>query len=196
MFSLLSSEGITSSQYVGIALNSDGTLLAASNVSHHTISVFTLPGGAHLRDIGGKTVFKSPGKICLAPNGNILVAEEAGRRVQECTFEGVHVRTVGKDLNARVWGIAASPAHVSVGKHLIAVGKEDGGAPVVLFDFKSGEKLREFDTEGKGMRGIFGLRVSHAGQILVLDSNNSRVRSLYFHSCATSRRPYVHVTYV
>ena len=82
----------------GLAVSPDSAHMVASH-SDHSLSMYSLPGGEHIRTFGsegaGEGQFKSPAKLCFSAAGNILVAERDNKRVQEVTLTGDHVRFIG-----------------------------------------------------------------------------------------------------
>lgn len=66
---------------VGICVSLDEQLLAVSNYSANTISVYSLADGCAVRTIGDAGQF-SACRICITPNNTILVADGGNKRVQ------------------------------------------------------------------------------------------------------------------
>ena len=131
----------------GLAISPDGVHMVTSH-SNHTLSVYSLPGGEHLRPFGsegiGKGQFCWPAGLCYSVAGNILVAEQGNKRVQEVTLTGNHVRFIGAGvINDFIWGIAANAELVVVGKH-----GDVSNNRIMMFDAVTGALVRAFGDYG------------------------------------------------
>ena len=111
-------------------------------------------------------------KMCLAPNGNLLVCDINNNRVQELTglgeVEPVHVR----DFKV------ARAATIAVHGDLVAVGTFD--ATVMLLSYATGTIIRTFGSKGTSRGNIGttaqGLRFTLDGvHILVAECYNNRL---------------------
>ena len=131
----------------GIALSPDGTHMVTTH-NDGTLSVYSLPGGEHIRTFGshgaGKGQFNDPAKLCFSATGNILVAEEGNRRAQEVTLTGGHVRFIGVGvIDDKIGGIAASTELIVVVKHNCRSSNR-----VMMFDAVTGAFVRAFGDYG------------------------------------------------
>ena len=145
----------------GSAISPDGAHMVTSH-DNHTLSVHSLSGGEHIRTFGcrgaGEGQFDRPGKMCFSADGNILVAEQLNKRVQQVTLTGDHVRFIGVGvIDDSVWGIAANA-------ELIVTGKYDGTSNkrIMMFDAVTGALVRAFgdygDAPGRLMKYCNGIR--------------------------------------
>ena len=166
----------------GFAISPDGANMVVSH-GNHTLSVYSLPGGEHIRTFGnegaGEGQFNWPAKVCFSAEGSILVAESLNRRVQEMTLSGDHVRFIGVGvIDDNIWGIAANA-------ELIVVGKYDctSNNRIMMFDAVAGAFFRAFgdygDAPGQLMYNCNGIRFApDSRHIIVAESNddgNSRL---------------------
>ena len=131
----------------GLATSHDNVSMVAS---HHddTLSVYSLPGGEHIRTFGGRGAgegqFDVPAKLCFSTAGNILVAEHHNKRVQEVTLTGDHVRFIGVGvIDDTVWSIAANAELVAVGKWGCTSNNR-----IMMFDAVTGAFMRAFGDHG------------------------------------------------
>lgn len=73
----------------GLAITSDGTLMAVSNWSTHKVVVYRLPDSALQAEFGGKGKepgkFNAPQKMCVPPtSASLLITDKHNKRVQVC----------------------------------------------------------------------------------------------------------------
>lgn len=79
----------------GLAISSDGSVMAVTNVSTHKVLVYSLLHGALRGEFGGKGSgmgqFNNPEKICFASRSstNVFIADSDNKRVQVCPCFGV-----------------------------------------------------------------------------------------------------------
>ena len=128
----------------GLAISPDSSQMVVLH-GDHTLSVYSLPGGEHIRTFGsaglGKGQFSMPVKLCFSVAGNILVAERFNKRVQEVTLTGDHVRFIGVGLlNDSIWGIASNAELIVVGNSYIL-----SCSHIEVFDAVTGACVREFN---------------------------------------------------
>ena len=161
----------------GLVVSPDSAHMVASH-DNHTLSVYSLPGGEHIRTFGsegeGKGQFDGPDRISFSVIGNILVAEQWNARVQEVTLMGEHVRFIGDGvIDDKIWGVAANT-------ELIVVGTSSGSSNlnnrVVMFDAVTGAFVRAFGKDGDvlgQLRGYCnGIRFTPDGRhVIVAESN-------------------------
>ena len=132
----------------GIAVSRDAEHAAVSHQSD-TISVYSLPGGEHIRTFGstgaGQAQFSLPARMCFTATGSLLVAENRNHRIQEVTLAGDHVRFIG--VGAVDDGMYCA---VDTNDELIVTAKSNSTTNdrVLTFDVASGALLRAF--------GVFG----------------------------------------
>ena len=154
--------------------------MAVLHWSQHKLLVFRLEANGTstlLHTIGGSGAgpkqFKDPNKMCLAPNGNMLVCEYGNNRVQELTGPGetepAHVRDIT--------GIT-QPCSCAVYGDMLAVGTYVG--TVVLLSYSTGTIIRTIGSKGAGRGNIgnyaVGIRFSlDGGAILVAEHDNKRL---------------------
>lgn len=164
----------------GLALDPPRNRFAVSNWQFKSISVYDLTTGDHQRTFGREgrqpCEFRDPCKICFAENGNILVAEDSNRRLQEVTVEGAHVRFIGVGtIDGTVYGICAN-------QDVIVATKYDPGVQVYVFDYATGSLLRGFGsngtTEGQ-MRACICTRFLPGDTRLVMGEMDSRRLSVF-----------------
>ena len=154
--------------------------MAVSNIVTHTITVYDVCTGDVVRSFGGRgddpRRMKFPWKLCLAPNGNILVAEYGNNRVQEFTLAGNHVRFIGVGvINAAFHGIACNCDTIVVTKY-----SHPGHRQVLMFEYVSGALLRSFGdygrAEGQLSCGIGGVRFTPDNRhIIIAEQYNNRL---------------------
>ena len=159
----------------GLAISPDGVNMGVSH-GNHTLSVYSLPGGEHIRTFGcegtGKGKFNCPAGLCFSATGNILVAEYSNKRVQEVKLTGGHVRFIGVDvIDDRISGIAANT-------ELIVVVKVGGtsNSRIMMFDAVTGAFVRAFgdygDAPGQLMKICSGVRFTpDSRHIIVAESS-------------------------
>ena len=158
--------------------------MVASHIND-TLSVYSLPGGAHVRTFGrggaGEGQFNRPAKLCFSVAGNILVAECDNKRVQEVTLTGDHVRFIGVGvIEDKIWGIAANAELIVVGKYNCTSNNR-----IMMFDAVTGAFVRAFgdygDAPGQVMRDCYGIRfTADSRHIVVAESVGSRGRLSVF----------------
>ena len=146
------------------------------------ITVYDTVSGSETVSFGGRGAgpgqFNQPFKLCTSPRDTLLVADCMNRRVQEVAFSGVHIRDIGAGvLRDCIYGIACND-------ELIVVTKYGGttGTPncVLLFNYSTGELLRQFAALGSGDGQIgypAGVRFTPDNQhIIVVDTDyNNRL---------------------
>ncbi len=153
--------------------------MAVSHVIEHRLRVYRIEADGALtllHAFGGYGAkpkqFKEPFKMCLAPNGNLLVCDYCNNRVQELTglgeAEPAHVRDI-KVTKAQT---------IAVHGDMIAVGPSN--ATVVLLCYATGTIIRTLGSKGtdRGYIGGFteGLRFTLDGiYILVAERTNKRL---------------------
>lgn len=149
-------------------------------VSHgnDTLSVYSLPGGEHIRTFGsegsGKGQFDYPCKLCFTIAGNILVAEHYSKRMQEVTVTGEHVRFMGVGvIDAGIWSMATNDELIAFGKWGNASSKR-----IVMFDAVTGAFVRAFgdydDAPSQLMVFCNGIRFTPDNRhIIVAESNGA-----------------------
>jgi len=172
------------SAHIGLAVARDGSQLAVSNLGTHVITVYDTVSGAETVSFGGRGTgpgqFNQPSKLCITPRDTLLVADFGNQRVQEVTFSGVYIRDIGVGVfEDRIWGIACNDEHV-------AVTKFSGTSPnrVVVFNYATGELLRQFAAHGSGDGQIgqysTGVRFTPDNQhIIVVDTYNNNRLSMF-----------------
>ena len=142
----------------GIAVTRDGRYMAVSYYYVHTMRVYRIEADGTLtllHTIGGQGVgpmqFHHPYRICLAPNGNVLVCDQNNHRVQELTqpgdIEPAHVRDMA---------VGVPPRSIASRGDIVAVGT--CSATVVLLSYATGAIIRTFGSIGPG-RGEIGTQV-------------------------------------
>ena len=145
----------------GIAMSPDGALIVVSRADH-TLSVYSLLSGQHIRTFGKqgsrKGRFNGPAKLCFSVDGNILVAELDNKRAQEVTLTGDHVRFIGVGvIRDSIVSIAANAELIVVGKHDCTTNKR-----IMMFDAVTGEFKRAFgdygNAPGQLMKRCNGIR--------------------------------------
>lgn len=122
-----------------------------------------------------RLTFWYPAKMCLAPDGNLLVCEPSNNRIQELSGLGeavsVHVRFITGITQA--WSIAMH-------SDIIAVGTTSKSAPVVLLSYATGSIIRTFGTRDVG-RGNIGAHTEgvcftlDGRSLLVADNSNKHL---------------------
>jgi len=168
----------------GIAVTRDGSQLAVSNSYTHVITVYDTVDGSETVSFGGKGSgpgqFNRPFKLCITPRDTLLVADCGNQRVQEVTMAGVHVRYIGVGLfGDGICGITCNDEHIAVTKFI-------GATPnrVLLFNYSTGELLRQFAALGSGDGQIgqhpTGVRFTPDNQhIIVVDTFNNKRLSMF-----------------
>ena len=161
----------------GLAISPDSAYLVVSH-SNHTLSVYALPGGEHIRTFCSEGTsegqFKHPAKLCFSATGNILVAECDNKRVQEVTLFGDLVRFIGVSvIDDEIWGIAANAELIVVGKFNCTSNNR-----IMMFDAVAGAFVRAFgdfgEESGQLMEYCIGIRITpDCRHIIVAESNNN-----------------------
>lgn len=151
-------------------------VMFVSNCETHMITGYRLPSSTFLRNFGGKGHLPGqlirPHKMCLAPNGDIIVCETGNKRLQRFTQLGSHVRFYGNgcDLLSFVWGVACNADVVAVGT--------EAASRVVLFNIHSGGVVRAFGPAGDspGQIGhMRSVRFTPDNHIIVAEYANNRL---------------------
>jgi len=164
----------------GIAVTQDGSRLAVSNDRTHMITVYDTVSGEETATFGGNGAgpgkFSNPFKLCITPRDSLLVAEHGNQRVQEVTMAGVHIRYIGAGVfGDGVHGIACNGDHIVVTKYGCFTPNR-----VLVFNYSTGELLRQFVAHGSGDGHIgqlsTGVRFTPDNQhIIVVDMSNRRL---------------------
>jgi DNA-binding beta-propeller fold protein YncE len=153
--------------------------MAVSYWSEHVLRVYRIEADGALtllHSFGGRGAgpkqFNGPLKMCLAPNGNLLVCDYGNNRVQELTG-------LGEAEPSHVRDIEVSKANaIAVHGDMVAVGT--GAATMALLSYATGVIIRTFGSKGTGRGNIGGstasLRFSLDGvYILVAEGTNKRL---------------------
>ena len=159
----------------GLAISPDSAYMVTS-YGDCTLSVYSLPGGEHIRTFGsegaGKGEFHMPGKLTFSVAGNILVTECYNKRVQEVTLTGDHVRFVGVGvIDDGIYSIAANV-------ELIVVGKWDctSNNRIMMFDAVTGAFVRAFGdcgaAPGQLMKCCNGIRFARDSRHIIVAEGN------------------------
>ena len=159
----------------GLAISPDGAHMVTSH-ANHTLSVYSLPSGEHIRTFGsqgkGRGQFKFPAKLCISVAGNILVAEKRNKRVQEVTLTGDHVRFIGVGvIDDGIGAIAANVELIVVGKYYCTSNKH-----IIMFNAVTGALVKAFGdygvAPGQLMYNCNGIRFTpDSRHIIVAESN-------------------------
>lgn len=158
----------------GLAISSDGVHMVTSH-SNHTLSVYSLPGGEHIRTFGsegaGEGQFNAPSKACFSVTGNILVTEYDGKRVQEVTLTGDHVRFIGVGvIDDFICGIATNSELIVVGKWGCA-----SNSRIMMFDAVTGAFVTALgaygDAPGQLLRYCWGIRFTPDSRHIIVAEN-------------------------
>ena len=162
-----------------LAVTQDGQYFIVSNESDHGLSVYSMESGRCIRKFGEKGLepgqFNGPYRICATPNGTLLVAEYANKRIQEVTLTGEHVRFfgIGQLGNGSFFSICIQGDIVAVGKYEMSAEER-----IFLFNYSSGALIRKFGScggdEGKTTY-ITGLSISPDGKRLLVCEYASRL---------------------
>ncbi len=162
----------------GLVVTPDGCYMAVLYYDENTIRVYRIEADGVLKLLhtfggrgAGSKQFDCPYKMCLAPNGNLLVCDNSNHRVQELTCLGeaepVHVR----DIEV-VWART-----IAVHGDMVAVGTS--ASTVELLSYATGAIIRTFGSDGTGAGSIGrtqGLRFTLDGvYILVAEGANKRL---------------------
>jgi DNA-binding beta-propeller fold protein YncE len=163
----------------GMVVTPDGRYMAVSYFSEDKLRVYRIEADGALtllHTFGGKGAgpkkFKDPLRMCLAPNGNLLVCDRGNDRVQELTGLGEAEPPHMRDLKV------TNPRTIAVHGDMVAVGTRD--ATVVLLSYATGTIIRTFGSKGSGRGNIgtaaAGLRFTLDGvYILVAEYSNKRL---------------------
>ena len=143
----------------GVAVTLDGLYLVVSNLSSHSLSVYSTDSGSCITTFGspgsGTGQFRGPVRICATPTGTIIVCEYGNKRLQEVTITGEHVRFIGEghfDIE-RVYGMCMQGDILAVGRH----GGVTNGR-ILLFSHSSGALIRKFGSYGDGVGEVENVR--------------------------------------
>ena len=131
----------------GVAVSEDNAVLAVSH-QNHKISTYAMDSGKHIATFSqeglGKGLLSCPTKLCFTAGGNLLVAEMFGKRVQELTVDGLHVRFVGVGvITDGIGSVACSSEYIAVGKC-----NNWGEDRIMLFSAPTGAFVRAFGEYG------------------------------------------------
>lgn len=143
---------------VGIALSSDDQLLALADRESCTVTICDARTGTTRSCIGSPGFeagqFLRPCAICMLPlNGNLLIAEDVSKRVQEVTFTGDHVRFIGVDVLRASEDIITD---LSASQTTIAVAVKGANTNyVLLFEATTGRLLSSVQLASKMTAGVF-----------------------------------------
>ena len=161
----------------GLAISPDSEHMVVSH-GDNTLSMYSLQDGEHIRTFGsedaGEVQFHRPTKLCFSAAGNILVAEQWNKRVQEVTLTGDHVRFIGIGvIDDPIWGIAANAELIVVGKFGCTSKRR-----IMMFDAVTGAFVRAFGDCGKApgqlMEHCYGIRFTPDGRhIIVAESKGA-----------------------
>ena len=163
----------TPSDKTGMAVSADEKVMVVSDAAANAVIVYDLVANRVERVIAGG-LLQGPGKLCFAPNGNVLVVEPACGRVQEVTLAGARVRTIAMP----------APSAIDCNASTIFVGNTRGrGRAIELYDFVTGALMRSFGELGRASGqvagGVTAIRASRDGShVLVAESAKKRL-SLY-----------------
>lgn len=163
--------------HVGLVISPDGALMAVSNYRSGLVHIYATGDGALVRVVGVAPgpVFANPYQMCPTPGGTLLVTELAGRRVQEITWEGEHVRFLGQGV------LEEHPYSCQTNGEVVVVGRTGDGMRnrVHMFDYASGSHLLSFCERGSvqgRMDLIAGFRFTPDGtHLLYADYSNQRL---------------------
>lgn len=162
----------------GMAVTPNGRYMVVSYFTEHRLGVYSIEADAAftpLYTFGGKGAgpkqFNFPTKMCIAPEGNLLVCDQDNDRVQELTglseAEPTHVRDIHVP-KARA---------IAVHSDMLAVGTR---ASVLLLSYATGTLIRTIGSEGTGPGNIGGSTVGlcftpDGHSILVAERENKRM---------------------
>lgn len=146
----------------GMAVSQEGHIMAFSN--YIACKVFVFIDGVKSHEFGregdGPGELKRPMKMCFTPSGNLLIAEDTNRRLQEVTITGDHVRYIGTSVyTSDGFAVAISRS----GMIIAASGRSlDSKDHIHLFDFDTGFLLRSFGrpSDSIPVREVWGMRFS------------------------------------
>lgn len=164
----------------GVAISPDGNVFAVSNYENQYIYIHSAADGSFIRSFGGHGAepgeFDEVAKLCFAPNGHLLVAEDENARVQELTVSGEVVRIIGVGhIHGSVFGLAADDRY-------IIVGKDDEGPQLYLFSSSDGAFIRSIGEQGM-LPGLLsdcsGIRFIAGGSQVIIAENESKRLSVY-----------------
>jgi len=172
----------------GVAISSDGTLVAVADSLNHRVQLFTTEG-IFLREFGNKGQgpgqFDMPGGVTIGTIGtasgsldeeHIVVTDQGNGRVQIFTREGNFVRSIGRAGTEP--GCLLEPTGVAVTARGDVVVADYQNHRVQIFS-ATGEQVRVIGKSGIG-EGEFnhpsGLAVTQTGDIIVADYQNDRVQ--------------------
>lgn len=151
-----------------------------SSLEAKAILAFSLPSMRFMLKLGepgsGPGQFNRPNKLCVAPNGNLITADDENYRLVEMSQDGVFVRTFG---GAPIDGYIISVAMSSDGLVAAGKGRDQGGDQVYIFDYRTGCVVRSFGRRGTGpgeLHSCAGMRFTPNGRHLVIaERRNSRL---------------------
>jgi DNA-binding beta-propeller fold protein YncE len=170
---------IAAGEKYGLVVTPDCRYMAVSYSREQKLRVYRIEADGTLtllHTFGSKGTgpkqFNHPFKMCLAPNGNLLVCDGNINRVQELTSLGEAEPAYVRDL------MIAKARTIAVHADMIAVGTRN--ATVVLLSYATVAIIRTFGAEGFGRSDIGtaaqGLRFTLDGvYILVAERTNRRL---------------------
>ena len=156
---------------VGLAVTPDERYLVVSYSSQHILKVFKMhpddgaaSGLLRLHDrVGGygsdALQFRTPCKMCLAPNGNLLICDNGNNRVQELTAPGeVPTAAVRSLAVTGAWSIAMHGDVIAVGSSL---------RQFFLISFTTGTAMRNIPYRSITNHCCDGMRFTADGRFIV-----------------------------
>ena len=160
---------------VALAVSEDSCYCAVT-FGNHMVSVYALQLGVCVRSFGGKGAslgqFKSPRRLQFKGSRTLLIADFGNNRVQEVSVSGEPIRVIGGTLREPS-AVACNGAVVVVARWLSF--KDSPSPPLVMFDYVSGERLREFGTVAHGAGYTPGTLLPTVTQLFFLPGDPTRV---------------------
>lgn len=136
----------------GIGVSVDGKTIA---VSCNGLIIQRICGDSHLRwckklPCASRVENHCNGQVCFLPNGNILVAQFFGKKIQEYSIKGTQLRCIGKGI------LVGNVIGVDANAHIIAVAETEThtASSIFIFNYDTAQVMKRFSSVGTCIHGV------------------------------------------
>lgn len=158
----------------GLAVSPNGALIAASSLYPTFVALFSFPDWNEMRHIGkfgrGPTQIEVARDICFSFHGGSLLVNDGGKRIQEFTLAGEHLRSLATNTNGLERCFAANASVVVTGEYTTW--------KISVFDYTTGQFIREFSCRPQQSRNFLLTRIIlslEGSHVFVPDADNQLV---------------------